>query len=330
MFSLSLSPKSCRQRNSGADVAFILDASMSMAAEISMAKGGLKRLIATTILPSDNIRMSIVAAGGVNRALEDHPDRLKGHQADAIRHPDILALGGGLDAGCNFWRSQSRPFPYGVGNKNYGHLLPMTDLNGGESADRIHDLIDGLGLYVSTPLSKAMMFSHREDLDNHNRRRFMVVLSDGQDTCRDTRDQAIQALRADGVQLFGIRYLDDRQDISGATFFDDFNLVDEVNAKQGSADTIEADFVRKLRVMFGRIKEQRQCAVKAQIFRSTSLDHPVARIDSGDIASLPRGNYQIVLDLCDQTQVLQDFELADDHTITTTLDCPDGFATLRD
>lgn len=193
------------------------------------------------------------------------------------------------------------------------------------SADQAYVSLNNFSAEGLTPMALAMQQAADKNLTNTGRQRYLILLSDGEETCMDDATPTINALKAKGIKLLGIRYktaqAEDPGSLYGKSNFDKFDFYRDVVIADGNTSQND-DLYNALVETFGIITKP-ACELKASVYKQGDRTTPVATITGAQSVSLPNGTYDVVFTLCSgQTETRTVTLKGTDQKLDSSLTCP--------
>jgi hypothetical protein len=210
-----------------------------------------------------------------------------------------------------------------IGGRHYAPQYADTKLSGcfygrvTDTGPAKEDVIDAAVSQIqaidNTPLATAVNYSSAI-LNYPDKRKVMLVLSDGLETCLGDPVQAVERARSqNNVEVFGIRY-GGADDEDADTFFKAMNA----SARATSQSQIENEMKKVIKDVV-----QTSCAPILQVYSQGTIGKapPLYTLKSGDKTAILHGTYDMVVDYCTGKQKF----LAEDVSASRTFNfdrCP--------
>lgn len=182
------------------------------------------------------------------------------------------------------------------------------------SSGAIDNLIGAVTTNFNTPLARAVGYGDRF-FQNDNRRHVMLLLSDGIETCSAATApaNAVQAARAGGTEVFGIKYGVSAGYAGVDEFFGAMNRY--------AAATSESDIFQAIEKIVKDVVQQ-SCTPRMNLFTlGLAPGAPLYTLVAGDTLKIKGGTYDVVVDYCTGTKTFPAQEFKGTKTFTYDQPC---------
>lgn len=193
------------------------------------------------------------------------------------------------------------------------------------SADQAYVSLNNFTAEGLTPMVLALEQTAARNLKNTSRQRYIILLSDGQETCVDDALPTINKLKASGIKLLGIRYKtgegEDPGSLYGKSNFDKFDFYRDVVIADGN--TSQNDDLYNALVETFNVITKPACELKATLYKKGDRSTPVATLTGSESIKLANGSYDVVFTLCTGQSETRSFTLSGaDQKLESSLTCP--------
>jgi von Willebrand factor type A domain len=189
----------------------------------------------------------------------------------------------------------------------YGRLFGPLAAN----ANQINTLVDPVFATANTPIDTAIRYS-AEFFQDSSKRRVMLVLSDGYETCYGDPQFAVEQLRAKGIEIYGIKY-GNGDDVDAVNFFRAMNRYSPANSQDEITAAIE-DVVKDV--------TESSCKPILRLYATgDTKGEPLYTIQSDQTVSVKKGTYDAVVDYCTGSQTFADQKVEADRSFDFNLNC---------
>jgi hypothetical protein len=178
------------------------------------------------------------------------------------------------------------------------------------SAD-INRLVDPVFATGNTPIDTTLRYA-ADSFSDATKRRVMLVLTDGFETCYGDPAQAISELRNNGIEVYGIKY-GISNDAVAMNVFNAMNRYAPANSQDeiiAAMETIVKDVVEK------------SCKPILRLYATgDTAGEPIYTLQAGSKIKVTRGTYDAVVDYCTGKQVFVDQKFDNDRSFDFNLEC---------
>lgn len=169
-------------------------------------------------------------------------------------------------------------------NCTYGKLYGPLAAN----ATQINAAVSSTFATNNTPLDTTLRYT-ADFFQDKSKRRVMLVLSDGYETCFGNAAFAVQQLRAKGIEVYGIRY-GEGQDAEAEAFFKAMNSFSPANSQDQITAAMES-IVKNV--------TENSCKPTLRLYKpGQTTGSELYTILAGQTVKVKRGTYDAVVDYC--------------------------------
>ena len=195
----------------------------------------------------------------------------------------------------------------------YGRLFgPLAS-----DATQINSAITPVFAGKNTPIDTTLRYS-ADFFQDASKRRVMLVLSDGFETCFGDPAFAVKQLRDKGIEIIGIKY-GSSTDADATNFFKAMNKFSPANSQDQIIDAVESivkDVADKSCKPILRLYPQG--SVNGQGNSSADATYTIL---TGETVSVKRGTYDAVVDYCTGKQVFLDQKIESERDFDFNQNC---------
>lgn len=169
-------------------------------------------------------------------------------------------------------------------NCTYGKLFGPLAAN----ATQINSAVGSVTATNNTPIDTTLRYT-ADFFQDRSKRRVILVLSDGYETCFGNAAFAVQQLRAKGIEIYGIKY-GEGQDTEAKAFFTAMNSFSPANSQDqiiAAMESIVKDVTEK------------SCKPVLRLYKPGDTNgQEIYTILAGQSVKVKRGTYDAVVDYC--------------------------------
>lgn len=179
-------------------------------------------------------------------------------------------------------------------------------------ATQINRLVSPVVAMNNTPIDTSLRYAANFFQDS-SKRRVMLVLTDGYETCFGNPAFAVKQLRDQGIEVYGIKY-GSGQDSDALSVFNAMNKFSPANSQSEITSAIE-DIVKDVTI--------KSCKPILRLYAPGDTNgDPVYTILADQTVRIKRGTYDAVVDYCSGKQLYPNQTFDADRSFDFNQNCP--------
>lgn len=189
----------------------------------------------------------------------------------------------------------------------YGRLYGPLAAN----ATQINNLVGPVFASNNTPIDTTIRYA-ADFFQDASKRRVMLVLSDGFETCFGNPEFAVKQLREKGIEVYGIKY-GETNDADANAFFKAMNKYSPANSQDQIIAAVES-IVKDV--------TDKSCKPILRLYApGNTTGEPLYTVLAGQTTKVKRGTYDAVVDYCTGKQVFVDQKVDSERDFDFNQNC---------